>query len=317
MSTAAAPINGAASMEDQPGFIWLDGNLVEWRKAQVHVLSHTLHHGMGIFEGVRAYQTEKGPALFRVQDHTERFLRSAHILQIELPFGLEALKKAQHEVIAANELGECYVRPIAFYGGERVGVSAVGNTVHVAIATWPWKAYLGADAQRDGIRVKTSSFSRHHINSLMVHAKACGHYINSMLANREAVSQGYDETLMLDVQGYAAEGSTENLFIVRKGILHTPEPSTVLEGVTRDSIIVLARDLNIEVIERKITRDEIYCADEAFFTGTAAEITPIRELDGRKIGAARVGPMTRALQEAYFATVRGCNPARAHWLSLI
>jgi branched-chain amino acid aminotransferase len=317
MSSATAPIDGAPSMEDQPGFIWLDGNLVEWRKAQVHVLSHTLHHGMGIFEGVRAYQTKKGPALFRVQEHTERFLRSAHILQIELPFDLEALKMGQHQVIAANGLNECYVRPIAFYGGERVGVSAAGNSVHVAIATWPWKAYLGADAQRDGIRVKTSSFSRHHINSLMVHAKACGHYINSMLANREAVSQGYDESLMLDVQGYAAEGSTENLFIARNGILHTPESSTVLEGITRDSIMALARDLGIQVVERKITRDEIYCADEAFFTGTAAEVTPIRELDGRKIGAGIVGSTTRLLQDAYFSTVRGGNPTRAHWLSPI
>jgi branched-chain amino acid aminotransferase len=304
-----------ASMEDRDGWIWLDGGLVPWREARFHVLSHTLHHGMGIFEGVRAYETSEGPAIFRLQEHTERFLRSAHILQIELPFDIQALKAAQLEVVAANGHRECYIRPIAFYGGERVGVSARGNTVHVAIAVWPWDAYLGSEAKSAGIRVKTSSFSRHHISSVMVHAKACGHYINSMLANHEAVSQGYGECLMLDVHGYAAEGSTENLFIVRNGVLHTPEPSAVLEGITRDSIMILAEDLGMHVVERKITRDEIYCAAEAFFTGTAAEITPIRELDDRKIGTGVPGPVTRSLQNAYLASVRGLNAKRASWLS--
>jgi branched-chain amino acid aminotransferase len=304
-----------ASMEDREGSIWLDGMLVQWREARVHVLSHTLHHGMGIFEGVRAYETSDGTAIFRLQDHTARFARSAHILQIELPFDSNALNAAHLEVVAANAQRACYIRPIAFYGGERVGVSARGNTVHVAIAAWPWDAYLGADAKTEGIRVKTSSFSRHHISSVMVHAKACGHYINSMLANHEAVSQGYGECLMLDVHGYAAEGSTENLFIVRNGVLHTPESSAVLEGITRDSIMILARDMGMHVVERKITRDEIYCADEAFFTGTAAEITPIRELDDRRIGTGAPGPVTRSLQEAYSTTVTGRNPKRAGWLS--
>jgi branched-chain amino acid aminotransferase len=272
---------------------------------------------MGIFEGVRAYETSDGPAIFRLQDHTERFLRSAHILQIALPFDSEVLKAAQLAVVAANGDRECYIRPIAFYGGERVGVSARGNTVHVAIAVWPWDAYLGSEAKSEGIRVKTSSFSRHHVNSVMVHAKACGHYINSMLANHEAVSQGYGECLMLDVHGYAAEGSTENLFMVRGGVLHTPEPSVVLEGITRDSVMALARDMGMQVVERKITRDEIFCADEAFFTGTAAEITPIRELDDRRISTGVPGPVTRSIQESYLATVRGRNPKRADWLSLV
>jgi branched-chain amino acid aminotransferase len=302
-------------MEDRDGWIWLDGTLVPWREARLHVLSHTLHHGMGIFEGVRAYETENGPAIFRLQDHTARFGRSAHILQMELPHDSAALNAAQLEVVAANRQRACYIRPIAFYGGERVGVSARGNTVHIAIAVWPWEAYLGADAKSQGIRVKTSSFSRHHISSVMVHAKACGHYINSMLANHEAVSQGYGECLMLDVHGYAAEGATENLFVVRDGSLHTPEPGGVLEGITRDSIMALARDMGMQVVERKITRDEIYCADEAFFTGTAAEITPIRELDDRRIGGGAPGPVTRSLQEAYAATVTGRNPKRAAWLS--
>jgi branched-chain amino acid aminotransferase len=302
-------------MEDRDGWIWLDGTMVPWREARLHVLSHTLHHGMGIFEGVRAYETENGPAIFRLQDHTARLGRSAHILQMELPYDSAALNAAQLEVVAANRLRACYIRPIAFYGGERVGVSARGNTVHVAIAVWPWEAYLGADAKSEGIRVKTSSFSRHHISSVMVHAKACGHYINSMLANHEAVSQGYGECLMLDVHGYAAEGATENLFVVRDGALHTPEPAGVLEGITRDSIMALARDMGMQVVERKITRDEIYCADEAFFTGTAAEITPIRELDDRRIGGGAPGPVTCSLQEAYAATVTGRNPMHAAWLS--
>jgi branched-chain amino acid aminotransferase len=269
-------------MEDRDGWIWLDGTLVPWREARLHVLSHTLHHGMGIFEGVRAYEASNGPAIFRLQDHTARFARSAHILQMKLPFDSAALNAAQLEVVAANRERACYIRPIAFYGGERVGVSARGNTVHVAIAVWPWEAYLGADAKDQGIRVKTSSFSRHHINSVMVHAKACGHYINSMLANHEAVSQGYGECLMLDVHG---------------------------------SIMLLAQDMGMQVVERKITRDDIYCADEAFFTGTAAEITPIRELDDRRIGGGTPGSVTRSLQEAYAATVTGRNPKRASWLS--
>jgi len=305
------------SMEDQDGFIWMDGDLIPWRSAKLHVLSHTLHHGTGIFEGVRAYDTPEGPAVFRLRDHTRRLFRSAHILQMKLPYDAECLNAAQCEVVRANKLHECYIRPIAFYGGEVMGVSAKGNSVHVAIAAWPWVGYLGAEAQRAGIRVKTSSYSRHHVNSLMIHAKASGHYMNSVLANHEAVQQGYHEALMLDTQGYAAEGSTENLFIIRDGVLFTPEAATVLEGITRDSIMALARDRGLVVIEKRIARDEIYCADEAFFTGTAAEVTPIRELDNRAIGIGKSGSITRALQEDYLATVRGRNASRGQWLHLV
>lgn len=303
------------SMEDRDGWIWLDGKLVPWRDARVHVLAHTLHHGMGVFEGVRAYRTEQGPALFRLAEHTNRLLRSAHILQMKLPFSAQALSEAQCEVIRANQLEEAYLRPIAFYGGDAVGVSAKGNRVHVSIICWQWDAYLGADAKRTGIRVKTSSFTRHHINSAMPRAKACGYYINSMLANHEAVQHGYDEALMLDSSGYVAEGSTENLFIVRDGRLLTPDLSSVLEGITRDSIIQLAGDLGLVVKEQRLTRDDVYCADEAFFTGTAAEITPIRELDGRSIGSGEPGPVTQRIQTLYFDTVRGANLARADWLT--
>jgi branched-chain amino acid aminotransferase len=302
------------SMEARDGVIWMDGALIPWSSARVHVLSHTLHHGTGVFEGVRTYETSAGSAIFRLRDHTLRFFRSAHILQMALPYSAEVLNEAHVAVVRANNLSECYIRPIAFHGGEAVGVSAKGNSVHVAIAAWPWDAYLGADAKSDGIRVKTSSYSRHHVNSTMIHAKASGHYVNSVLANNEAVQQGYSEALMLDTQGHAAEGSTENLFIVKRGALHTPEAAVVLEGITRDSVMELARDRGITVVERRISRDEIYCADEAFFTGTAAEITPIRELDNRSIGLGKPGPITKALQDDYFATVRGQNAVRRHWL---
>lgn len=302
------------SMEDRAGFIWMDGNLVPWGAARAHVLSHTLHHGTGIFEGVRAYETRSGTAIFRLDDHTRRFFRSAHILKMQLPYDREQLNAAQREVVQANGLTECYIRPIAYHGGEVMGVSARGNKVHVAIAAWPWNAYLGAQAHQKGIRVKTSSYSRHHANSLMIHAKASGHYLNSVMANHEAVQDGYDEALMLDTQGYASEGSTENLFVVRAGVLSTPEVSGVLEGITRDTVMTLARDRGIAVVERKISRDEIYCADEAFFTGTAAEITPIRELDRRLIGSGEPGPITRLIQDDYFALVRGENAARLDWL---
>jgi branched-chain amino acid aminotransferase len=302
------------SMEDRDGLIWLDGKMVPWRAASVHVLSHTLHHGTGIFEGVRAYRTRWGSAIFRLAEHTRRFLRSAHIMQMRLPYDEGSLIEAQELTVCANELQECYIRPIAFHGGEVPGVAATGNTVHVAIAAWAWDAYLGADAQRDGIRVKTASLSRHHVNSSMIHAKASGHYVNSVLAHQDAIQCGYQEALMLDTQGYAAEGSTENLFVVADGMLSTPESSNVLEGITRDTIMALAADRNIEVLERRITRDQIYCADEAFFTGTAAEIVPIRELDGRLIGRGEPGPLTRMLQRDYWAAVRGENPRHLDWL---
>jgi branched-chain amino acid aminotransferase len=306
------------SMEDREGFIWMDGELVPWRSARTHILSHTLQHGTGIFEGVRAYATADGAtAVFRLTEHTRRFFNSAHILQMTLPYDAATVSAAQVAVVRANGLREGYIRPIAFHGGEVVGVSAKGNSVHVAIAAWPWEAYLGADARRDGIRVKTSSFSRHHVNSLMIHAKATGHYINSVLAKHEALQQGFQEALMLDTQGYAAEGSTENLFVVREGVLHTPEAANVLEGITRDSIMTLARDRGLTVVERRISRDEVYCADEAFFTGTAAEIAPIRELDGRQIGQDAPGPITKLLQEDYFASVRGQSPHHREWLHFV
>lgn len=305
------------SMEDHAGVIWVDGNLVPWNSARTHILSHTLHHGTGIFEGVRAYDTKSGPAIFRLADHTARFLRSAHILRMQLPYDTGRLNAAQREVVHANALKECYIRPIAYHGGEVMGVSARGNRVHVAIAAWPWDAYLGADAQKKGIRVKTSSFSRHHANSLMIHAKASGHYLNSVMANQEAVQDGYDEALMLDTHGYASEGSTENLFVMRGGVLSTPEASGVLEGITRDTIMTLARDRGLRVMERRISRDEIYCADEVFFTGTAAEITPVRELDRRPIGSGAPGPVTQLLQRDYFAAVRGENADHLDWPQLV
>jgi branched-chain amino acid aminotransferase len=305
------------SMEDRDGYIWMDGKLVPWQSARVHVLSHTLHHGTGVFEGIRTYKTAQGSAIFRLAEHTQRLFRSAHILQMRLPYDSSQINAAVCEVVEANRLEECYIRPIAFHGGEAAGVSAKGNSVHVAIAAWPWEAYLGADAKNIGIRVKTSSYSRHHINSTMIHAKASGHYVNSVLANQEAVQQGYDEALMLDTQGYAAEGSTENLFIVRRGVLYTPEAAMVLEGITRDTVMTLAQDRGIEVFEKRLARDEIYCADEAFLTGTAAEITPIRELDNRPIGTGEPGVLTKTLQNDYFATVRGQNAARMQWLRVM
>lgn len=303
--------------EYQNGSIWMDGRLVPWHSANIHILSHTIHHGTGIFEGLRAYETPAGTAIFRLQEHTSRLSRSAHILQMELPYDSKTINEAICEVVRANGYLECYIRPIAYFGAEPLGITLRGNTVHVAIAAWPWSEVPGTEAQRDGIRVKTSSFSRHHINAVMIHAKASGHYLNSMIAHHEALREGYDEALMLDTQGYAAEGSTENLFIFRNGALLTPEAANVLEGITRDTIIALARERGLSVTEKRITRDEVYCADEAFFTGTAAEVIPIRELDGRRIGIGRPGPITRALQEDYLATVRGRSPAHLQWLTPI
>lgn len=297
------------------GLIWMDGRLVPWHSANAHILSHTMHHGTGVFEGVRAYETPVGTAIFRLQDHTSRLFRSAHILQIELPYDTKTINEALCEVVRINEYPECYIRPIVYFGSEPLGICLRGNIVRVAIAAWPWSACLGSEAQRDGIRVKTSSLSRHHVNSVMIHAKASGHYLNSVMANQEALRDGYDEALMLDTQGYAAEGSTENLFIVRNGALLTPEAANVLEGITRDTIIALARDRGLSVTEKRITRDEIYCADEAFFTGTAAEVIPIRELDRRRIGTGQPGSITRALQEDFLATVRGRNRSHSQWLT--
>jgi branched-chain amino acid aminotransferase len=304
-------------MSDRDGFIWQDGKFVPWREATTHVLTHSLHYGMGVFEGVRAYKTEQGTAIFRLKEHTERLFRSAHIFQMAMPYSVEELNEAQKEVIRANKLESGYLRPLAFYGSEKMGVSPKGAKVHVIIAAWPWGAYLGEEGMQRGIRIKTSSYTRHHVNITMVRAKASGNYMNSILANNEATTDGYDEALLLDPEGYACEGAGENLFIVKNGKLYTPDLTACLEGITRATVMQLARELNIEVIEKRITRDEVYCADEAFFTGTAAEVTPIRELDNRQIGVGHRGPITKALQEKYFDVVYGRSAAHADWLAYV
>ncbi len=306
------------SMADRDGFIWYDGKMVPWREATTHVLTHTLHYGMGVFEGVRAYETARGPAIFRMHDHTARLFRSAHIFGMKIPFTPEEIDAAQIACVRDNKLQSCYLRPIAFYGSVAMGVAAKSNPVRVAIAAWPWGAYLGTEGLERGIRVKTSSFTRHHVNITMTGAKACANYLNSILANQEATHDGYDEAMLLDPQGYVSEGSGENIFIVDRGELHTPDLSSgALRGVTRDTVFTLARDLGIPVIERRITRDEVYCAEEAFFTGTAAEITPIRELDNRQIGPGHRGPVTARLQTLFFDTVSGRNPLHQEWLTQV
>jgi branched-chain amino acid aminotransferase len=303
------------SMADRDGLIWYDGKLVPWREATTHVLTHSLHYGLACFEGVRAYKTVNGTAIFRLREHTERLFNSAHIFMMKMPFDRETLIEAQREVVRANKLDSCYIRPIAFYGSEKMGVSPKGAKVHVSIAAWPWGAYLGAEGLEKGIRVKTSSYARHHINVTMCRAKFSGTYANSILANQEAIEHGYDEALLLDVDGYVAEGAGENLFIVKNGKLYEPELTSALIGITRDAVIQLARDLGLEVQARRITRDDVYIADEAFFTGTAAEVTPIRELDGRPIGSGRRGAVTEKLQAAFFDVVNGRNTKYAHWLA--
>ncbi len=305
------------SMADRDGSIWYDGNMVPWRSATTHVLTHTLHYGMGVFEGVRAYKTARGTAIFRLSEHTDRLFRSAHIFGMKLPFSRDTLLSAQRAVVRANKLEACYIRPIAFLGSEAMGVSAKSVSIHVAIAAWPWGAYLGPEALEKGIRVKTSSFSRHHVNVTMCKAKAVGTYTNSILAHQEAAQDGYDEALLLDVEGYVAEGSGENIFIVKNGKLHTPDLTSALEGITRDTIVQLAQEMEIEVIEKRITRDEVYCADEAFFTGTAAEVTPIRELDNRVIGEGKRGPVTAKLQAIFFDCVNGKTKTHDDWLTFI
>jgi branched-chain amino acid aminotransferase len=303
------------SMSDRDGFIWYDGKLVPWREANTHVLTHSLHYGMGVFEGVRAYKTGSGTAIFRLKEHTDRLFNSAHIFGINIPFSREQIMQAQLEAIRSNKLESGYLRPLVFYGSEAMGISAKNLSVHVVVAAWPWGAYLGQEALENGIRVKTSSFARHHVNVTMCRAKASSSYTNSILAHKEAEHDGYDEALLLDVDGYVAEGSGENVFIVKKGKLYTPDLTACLEGITRDTLITLADELGIPVIEKRITRDEVYCADEAFFTGTAAEVTPIRELDNRTIGAGKRGPLTTRLQALFFDCVRGKNPQRADWLT--
>ena len=306
-----------SSMADRDGVIWYDGKLVDWRSATTHVLTHTLHYGMGVFEGVRAYKTDKGAAIFRLQDHTDRLFNSAHILQMKMPFTKQEIMEAQKAAVRENKLESAYIRPMAFYGAEAMGIAAKTLSTHVICAAWSWGAYMGDEALTNGIRVKTSSFSRHHVNITMCKAKANGNYMNSILAHQEAAQDGYDEALLLDVDGFVAEGSGENVFIIRKGKLYTPDLTSALEGITRDTIVQLAKELGLEVIEKRITRDEVYTADEAFFTGTAAEVTPIRELDNRNIGTGTRGPITEKLQALYFDVVKGKSAKHADWLTLV
>ena len=305
------------SMADRDGVIWFDGELVPWREAKVHVLTHTLHYGMGVFEGVRAYHAEQGTSIFRLQDHTNRLFRSAHILGMPMPYSKEELNKAQLDVVAQNKLDSAYLRPMCFYGSEGMGLRADNLKVHTIVAAWEWGAYLGKEGMEKGIRIRTSSFTRHHVNITMCKAKANGNYMNSMMALQEALRDGYDEALLLDVDGFVAEGSGENIFIVRNGIIYTPDLTSALEGITRDTIVTLAQEFGYEIREKRITRDEVYVADEAFFTGTAAEVTPIRELDGRQIGSGVRGPVTEKLQTKYFDLVHGRVAEHMDWLTLV
>jgi len=304
-------------MDDRDGVIWFDGKLVPWRDAKVHVLTHTLHYGMGVFEGIRAYKTEQGTAIFRLQAHVDRLFRSAHILGMSIPFEKQDLFEACRSAVRENKLETAYIRPMCFYGSEGMGLRADNLKVHAIVAAWSWGSYLGAEGIEKGIRVKTSSFTRHHVNITMCKAKANGNYMNSMMALREALSCGFDEALLLDVDGYVAEGSGENIFIVRDGVLYTPELTSALDGITRDTIFQFAAEINLPVREKRITRDEVYIADEAFFTGTAAEVTPIRELDGRKIGNGGRGPITERLQSTFFDQVHGRRTQFPEWLTLV
>ena len=305
------------SFSDRDGVIWFDGQMVPWRDAQVHVLTHTLHYGLGVFEGVRAYQTDRGTAIFRLADHTDRFFGSAHILGMKIPYDAKTLNDAQVAVVRENGLASAYLRPLAFYGSEGMGIRADMLQTHIAIATWEWGAYLGEEGLEKGIRVRTSSFTRHHVNITMCRAKACGNYINSILALQEALSAGADEALMLDSSGYVMEGTGENIFVIRNGVVYTPDLTSALEGITRDTVIRLIAEAGLELIEKRITRDEVYVADEVFFTGTAAEVTPVRELDGRQIGNGRRGPVTEMLQARYFDCVQGRDSQHDDWLTFV
>ncbi|MFN9748317.1 MAG: branched-chain amino acid transaminase [Burkholderiales bacterium] len=306
------------SMADRDGKIWMDGALVEWREAKIHVLSHTLHYGCGAFEGLRAYETPRGTAIFRLREHTERLFNSAKILRMKIPFGIDEVIQAQGAVIRENGLKSGYLRPLVWIGSEKLGVSPKGNKIHLMIAAWPWGAYLGEEGMKRGIRVKTSSYTRHHVNVTMTQAKAVSNYTNSILANMEATDDGYDEALLLDSAGFVSEGAGENLFIIKNGVVYTPDLSAgALNGITRNTIFAICSDLGIKIVEKRITRDEVYISDEAFFTGTAAEVTPIRELDRIILGQGFRGPVTEKIQAAFFDIVNGRNPKYAEWLTAI
>ncbi|WOJ92521.1 branched-chain amino acid transaminase [Congregibacter variabilis] len=301
---------------DRDGTIWLDGEMIPWREAKVHVLTHTLHYGLGVFEGVRAYNTpDRGTCIFKLNEHTERLFNSAKILTMDMPFDKETLNEAQRAVVRENNLEEAYLRPMCFYGSEGMGLRADGLKTHVMVAAWEWPSYMDPEAVARGIKVRTSSYTRHHVNITMCKAKANGNYINSMLALREALDSGAEEALLLDNEGYVAEGSGENVFIVRRGKIHTPELTSCLDGITRATVFAFAEELGLEIVERRITRDEVYVADEAFFTGTAAEVVPIRMLDGREIGNGSRGPITEQMQSMYFDAVRGNRSQNADWLT--
>ena len=305
-----------ASMDDRDGKIWMDGQMVEWRDAKIHVLSHTLHYGCGAFEGVRAYKTEQGTAIYRLQEHTQRLFNSAKILRMNIPFSLEEVMQAQKDVVRLNNLESCYIRPLTWIGSQKLGVSPRGNKIHVMVAAWAWGAYLGEEGMKRGIRVKTSSFTRHHVNITMTQAKAVSNYTNSILANMEALDEGYDEALLLDTAGFVSEGAGENIFVVKDGVVYTPDLSAgALNGITRNTILHICKDLGLELVQKRITRDEIYISDEAFFTGTAAEVTPIRELDRIQLGAGSRGPITEKIQTAFFDIVNGRNPKYSAWLA--
>lgn len=306
------------ALSDRNGKIWMDGQLIDWRAAQVHVLTHTLHYGCGAFEGVRAYKTDKGTAIFRLQEHTERLMNSAKILRMKLPFSADALNEAQKEVIRANKLESCYIRPLVWIGSEGLGVSPHANSVRAMVAAWAWGAYLGEEGMKRGIRVKTSSYTRHHVNVTMTQAKTVSNYTNSILAVLEAQEDGYEEAILLDPAGFVSEGSGENLFLVKNGVVYTPDLSAgALNGITRNTVLHICKDLGLDVVQKRITRDECYIADELFFTGTAAEVTPIREYDRVQIGEGSRGPVTTRIQNAFFDIVSGRNPKYAHWLTLV
>ena len=304
-------------MADRDGVIWMDGELIPWREAKIHVLTHSLHYGLGVFEGVRAYKTDRGTAIFRLQEHTDRLFGSAHIMMMKVVQDKAELNEAQKTVVRENGLETAYIRPLFFYGSEGMGLRADNLRVHAVVAAWEWGSYLGDDNMEKGIRIKTSSYTRHHVNITMCKSKATGNYINSMLALTEALQSGYDEAMLLDDHGFVAEGSGENIFIVRNGVVYTPDTSSALEGITRDTLLTLAADSGIEVVEKRISRDEVYLADEAFFTGTAAEVTPIREVDGRVIGEGKRGPITEQLQSLYFDVVHGRVERYKDWLTVV
>lgn len=305
------------SMENRDGWIWLDGQFVPWRDARVHVLTHTLHYGLGVFEGIRAYRTPGGTAIFRLAEHLERLLESAHILGLEHAFGEAELAAACCDVVRRNGLEAGYIRPLLFLGAEKMGIDPSGAAVHAMLAAWPWKAYLGDSALDSGIRVKVSSFARHHVNVQMCRSKSVSTYANSILATREAKADGYDEALLLDTDGFVAEGAGDNVFLIKRGVLVEPEITSALDGVTRRTVLELAGEMGLPVVSRRITRDELYCADEVLFTGTAAEITPVVEVDRRRVGKGRPGPLTQELQRRYFACVQGRDESHAAWLTYL